>query len=398
MVCRRHRRTIIRRTRNAIRSTTMRGRIKFFAVLAIATASSAGLSSHAAAQRGPCAQIAAACREAGFVQGAARAGNGLQVDCVQPIMQGSARLQPGTRALPNIDPKLVAACKAANPNFGQRNAAREAAGEQAAPANPPRPVAAAPAGSSSTGNRRPNIVFVLTDDLAWNLVQFMPHVLQMQKDGVTFSRYFVTDSLCCPSRSSIFTGRYPHSTGIYRNVGEDGGYLAFRNRGHEQATFATALATNGDRAAMLGKYLNGYLPAMHPPAPGWKFWAVAGNGYPEFNYNLNRNGRIVHYASKPTDYLTDVLSGLAADFIKQSAGSPFLIEVATFAPHAPYTPAPRDAEAFPGLQAPRTAAYDAAPDPNAPEWLKERRPLSPADMAGIDRDFRKRTQSVLAVD
>ena len=121
----------------------MRTPIKLFAVLAIVAASSAGLSSHAAAQRGPCAQIAAACREAGFVPGAARAGNGLQVDCVQPIMQGSARLQPqpqpGTRALPTIDPKLVAACKAANPNCGQRNAAREAAGEQAAPANLPRP-------------------------------------------------------------------------------------------------------------------------------------------------------------------------------------------------------------------------------------------------------------------
>ena len=171
------------------------------------------------------------------MQGAARAGNGLQVNCVQPIMQGSARPQPGTRALPAIDPKLVAACKAANPNFGQRNAAREAAGEQAAPANPPPPVAAASTAQDAAGNRRFNIVFVLTDDLAWNLVQFMPHVLQMQKDGTTFSRYFVTDSLCCPSRSSIFTGRYPHNTGIYRNVGEDGGYLAFRNRGHEQATF-----------------------------------------------------------------------------------------------------------------------------------------------------------------
>ena len=56
-----------------------------------------------------------------------------------------------------------------------------------------------------------------------NLVQFMPHVLQMQKDGATFANYFVSDSLCCPSRSSIFTGRYPQDTQIYRNVGADGG-------------------------------------------------------------------------------------------------------------------------------------------------------------------------------
>src|SRR5262249_43574431 len=88
----------------------------------------------------------------------------------------------------------------------------------------------------------------------------------------------------------------------------------------------------------------------------------------------------------------------ASDFISRSAGSPFLVEIATFAPHAPYSPAPRDADAFPGVQAPRAAAFDSAPDPNAPDWLKSRRPLAPADIASIDRDFRKRAQSVFAVD
>src|SRR2546421_8847707 len=70
---------------------------------------------------------------------------------------------------------------------------------------------------------RPNVVFVLTDDLAWNLVRFMPHVQALQRRGTTFSNYFVTDSLCCPSRSSIFTGRFPHDTGIFTNMGADGG-------------------------------------------------------------------------------------------------------------------------------------------------------------------------------
>jgi N-acetylglucosamine-6-sulfatase len=102
-------------------------------------------------------------------------------------------------------------------------------------------VQSTPNQSVSTSKKRPNIVFILTDDLSWNLVQYMPHVLKMQKEGVTFTNYFVTDSLCCPSRSSIFTGRYPHNTGIFRNVGDDGGYLAFHSRGHELATFATAL-------------------------------------------------------------------------------------------------------------------------------------------------------------
>jgi arylsulfatase A-like enzyme len=125
---------------------------------------------------------------------------------------------------------------------------------------------------------------------------------------------------------------------------------------------------------------------------------VAGNGYPEFNYNLNQDGRIVRYGDKPSDYLTDVLSGLAVRFIKQPGGTPFLIEIATFAPHAPYTPAPRDVDALPGLRAPHTPAFDAAPDAHAAKWLLAHTPLSSADTANIDRDFRKRAQSVLAVD
>src|SRR3974377_1270968 len=87
---------------------------------------------------------------------------------------------------------------------------------------------------AAPADQRPNIVFVLTDDLAWNLVEFMPHVVAMQKRGVTFNNYFVTDSLCCPSRSSIFTGRFPHDTGIFRNTGDDGGFMAFHKRHHEE--------------------------------------------------------------------------------------------------------------------------------------------------------------------
>ena len=304
---------------------------------------------------------------------------------------------------------LGAASVARAPRAGEACEATPAACERAAlgkeapataPASSREPVAESAAAKPPTDGRRPNIIFILTDDLAWNLVPYMPHVRKMQQDGVTFANAFVTDSLCCPSRTSIFTGRYPHDTGIFRNVGEDGGYSGFHRRGLEQASFAVALSAAGYRTAMLGKYLNGYAPEKNPPEPGWTTWAVAGHAYPEFNYSLNRDGKVHHYGHKPGDYLTDVLSGLAARFIKQSAGTPFFVEVATFAPHAPYTPAPRDASAFPHLRAPRSPAFNFAPEANAPRWLLPHRdrPLSKADIAGIDGDFRKRAQSVLAVD
>ena len=356
------------------------------------------LASHAAFAQRPCEQIRRACKDAGFVQGGVPTGNGLTVDCIAPIMQGKPQRRKAKQPLPNVDPETVAACKAANPNFGQPKGAssegQASLAEQPAASVP----LMVPSGPPANNEKHPNIVFILTDDLALNLVQFMPHVLQMQKEGATFTNYFVTDSLCCPSRSSIFTGRYPHTTGVFKNQGPDGGYQAFIDHGNEQASFATEFSASGYRIAMMGKYLNGYRPEQNSSAPGWTEWDVAGNGYPEFNYSLNQNGKLNRYGRSPDDYLTDVLSKLAQDFIKNSNGQAFMLEVATFAPHAPYTPAPRDANAFPDLKAPRTSAYDAAPDADAPRWLRTHPALTPADKARIDEDFRKRAQSVLAVD
>ena len=259
----------------------------------------------------------------------------------------------------------------------------------------------APAASAAP----PNIVFVLTDDLAWNLVQYMPHVQDLQNRGMTFSRYFVTDSLCCPSRSSIFSGRYPHNTKIFTNKSPDGGFDEFHARGEEGSTWATDLQGAGYRTAMMGKYLNGYMPGnavdgrrLYIP-PGWNEWDVAGNGYGEFNYNLNQDGQLVHHGLQPQDYLTDVVGGRAVSFINGAAdaGQPFALEVATFAPHAPYTPAPRNAQDFPGLGAPRGPAFDYQ-NTGAPRWLSGHAPLSPQQINQIDTSFRKRAQSVEAVD
>jgi N-acetylglucosamine-6-sulfatase len=252
---------------------------------------------------------------------------------------------------------------------------------------------------------RPNVVFVLTDDLSWNLVAHMPQVQRLQADGLTFNDYTVTDSLCCPSRSSILTGRFPHDTGVFTNGGTDGGFDYFHGHGEEAHTFATALQASGYRTAMMGKYLNGYRPAATQGGtrpyvpPGWSEWDVAGNGYPELNYNLNENHSVVHYGNRPRDYLTDVLAGKGAAFVASSAAAhqPFLLEIATFAPHAPYTPAPRDADSFPGLTAPRGPAFDTLPT-DAPPWLAGRTRLTPTETAAIDTGFRRRVQAVQAVD
>jgi arylsulfatase A-like enzyme len=253
--------------------------------------------------------------------------------------------------------------------------------------------------------QRPNVVFVLTDDLSMNLVPYLPHVVALEKAGTTFTNYTVTDSLCCPSRSSIFSGKFPHDTGVFTNTGPDGGFNVFHSRGEENDTFATALRQAGYRTGMMGKYLNGYQPnkplgtGQPYVPPGWTEWDVAGNGYPEFHYDLNQNHQVQHYGKAPVDYLTDVLSGRASNFINTStaAHTPFFLEVATFAPHVPYTPAPQDANAFPGLRAPRGPAFDTLPA-NAPPWLAGRTPLTAQEQTAIDTAFRKRVQDVQSVD
>ncbi|MGW7682789.1 sulfatase family protein [Kribbella sp. NPDC054772] len=251
----------------------------------------------------------------------------------------------------------------------------------------------------------PNMVFVLTDDLSMNLLPYIPQVQKLAKDGASFANYSVTDSLCCPSRSSIFTGKFPHDTGVFTNGGKDGGFKTFHKRENEDSTFATALQKAGYHTAMMGKYLNGYQPDGKVDGqdnyvpPGWDDWAVAGAGYNEYNYTLNVNHKLEKHGKEPSDYLTDVLAGKARDVISTSADAkqPFFLEVSTFSPHGPYTPAPQDKDKFPGLKAPRDGSYGKLPA-NAPPWLAKHPPLTPKQQTALDQAFRKRAQAVQSVD
>ncbi|MFA1537717.1 sulfatase family protein [Actinomadura monticuli] len=261
-------------------------------------------------------------------------------------------------------------------------------------------------GRATKAPKKPNIVFVLTDDLSWNLVAHMPQVLQMQRDGLTLGNFIVADSLCCTSRATIFTGRYPHNTGVRTNFPPLGGYEVFKRNGGEQASFAPSLQKSGYRTALLGKYMNGYQPddtggGTKPYVPpGWSEWYVSGNGYPEYDYNLNENGRLVHYGARPQDYLTDVLAGKGVDFIKRSRGSaqPFFMEIATFAPHGPFVPAPRHAGQFAGLRAPRSPSFNEPDIRDKPSWLRSHPKLRRPGIGRIDAGFRDRVRMVQSVD
>lgn len=257
-----------------------------------------------------------------------------------------------------------------------------------------------PTATLAASKKHPNIVFVLADDYAMNLVDHMPALQRLQADGRTMADHYVVDSLCCPSRSSIFTGRYPHDTGVFTNAGTDGGIAAFHTYGDQQKCFAVPMHRAGYRTAFMGKYLNGYIPQTMGPEPGWDEWDVGGGGgYAEFGYTLNEDGRLVHYGHAPNDYMVDVLSRKAAGFIRQTAATkqPFMLEVATYAPHDPYVPPPRYAGTMKDVPYPRTAAWDATVQ-NAPSWLRGHVPLRPAEKATIAKDWERRLEADRAVD
>lgn len=252
--------------------------------------------------------------------------------------------------------------------------------------------------STSQAQQKPNIIFILTDDYSSNLVEFMPNLKAMQKEGVTFSHYFVSNSLCCPSRSSIFTGMLPHNSGVLTNTVPNGGYEAYMEHEDPAASFATALQQSGYKTAMMGKFLNGYIPRNHAPVPGWSDWFVAGGGYRNYNYDMNSNGDVQHYGKTPKDYLTDVLANRADSLIRAWKDQPFFVEISTFTPHAPFIPAPRHESLFNDEQAPRTPAFNKQADSTAPDWLRKLTPLGPKKIERLDNIFRNRIRCVLSID
>ena len=152
---------------------------------------------------------------------------------------------------------------------------------------------------------------MLADDLDLAEMRYLPHVRALVgAHGTTFDDYFVSNSLCCPSRTTTLRGQYAHNTGVWTNGGDNGGFERAYANGVEQDTVATRLHRAGYTTSLVGKYLNGYPNGAAPDyvPPGWDNWASAvyGNPYSEYDYVLNQNQTYHVYQHRPRDYGTDV--------------------------------------------------------------------------------------------
>jgi N-acetylglucosamine-6-sulfatase len=198
-------------------------------------------------------------------------------------------------------------------------------------------VACSPAERSATDTAsppddRPNIVFVLVDDLRWDEIGAAghpyvetPNIDRVAREGAWFQRAFTTTPLCSPARATFLTGLYPHANGIIDNTARD-------EQSHRLETFPKRLNAVGYDTAFIGKW---HMGNDDSPRPGFSTWvAMKGQGEalsPELNVNGERR--------RFEGYVTDILTEQSLDFIRRDRSSPFLLYLSHKALHPNVTQA-----------------------------------------------------------
>ncbi|HEY3764760.1 MAG TPA: sulfatase [Gaiellales bacterium] len=266
---------------------------------------------------------------------------------------------------------------------------------QNGPAPPPPPA----------GSKHPNIVLILTDDQRFDTLWSMPNVKKLLVDhGVTFTNAFVTNSFCCPSRSTILTGNYSHTTGIYGNRPPHGGAVDFHRYGDDRSTIAIWLRDAGYHTGLVGKYLNGYHGRFIPP--GWDTWDAFNWGYHYYGFQLYQNDHpaACHGAFKcavtypKTAYSTNVLTGMATKFIHTAPKNrPFFLYFAPYAPHLPATPEYRYRTRYRHLPLFRPADFNKV-TASQPAWLKALPRLKQKGIDFVGTFRRHQYESLISVD
>jgi arylsulfatase A-like enzyme len=174
--------------------------------------------------------------------------------------------------------------------------------------------------------KRPNFLVILIDDLRYDEFcagghPYMqtPHIDRIAHEGALFERAFHTTPICSPNRASILTGQYASRHGIIDNVARDAA-------SHRLPNYHLDLQRLGYETAHIGKW---HMGNDGKPRPGYDHW-IAFDGHGRLNNpRLNENGRYVQHQG----YITDIMNGMAVDFLKQRHDRPWSLFFAHKAVH-----------------------------------------------------------------
>ena len=185
--------------------------------------------------------------------------------------------------------------------------------------------------------KRPNILFILADDLGWgdlgcsgNSLVKTPNLDRLAREGTCLANHYSASPICAPARAGLLTGRYPHRTGavdVPSNRGLDRIHLS-------EQTLADVFAGAGYRTGLVGKWHNGiHDPRYHPLARGFQhFSGFLNGGMDYYDWVLEREGEPMEADGR---YLTDVFTEAGCRFMERGGDSPFFLMVAYNAPHSP---------------------------------------------------------------
>lgn len=204
-------------------------------------------------------------------------------------------------------------------------------------------VLAAPAVRASEA--RPNIVFVIADDLRCDGLSATGHPFartpqldRIAREGVTFDNFFCVTPLCSPSRASFLTGLYAHR---HRIINNDKQGLA--EISHTLPTFPRMLYEAGYETAFIGKWHMGFDDTRRPGFDHWVSFHAQGL-YVNPVVNVDGERRQLR------GYMTDFLNEQAVKFLEKPHRQPFLLYVGHKAVHMPYLPAARHDKLYSGAK------------------------------------------------
>jgi N-acetylglucosamine-6-sulfatase len=217
---------------------------------------------------------------------------------------------------------------------------------------------------------RPNIVFILIDDLRYDTFGYMghpfvetPHIDALAKGGMQFSSAFVTTSLCSPSRASFLTGQYMHNHKVVDNVDR---------MAAGTVTFPQLLQQADYETAFIGKWHMG--GSSDAARPGFDHWvSFRGQGaYAPGKRTLNVNGK----QTARRKYMTDELTDYATEWISSRAKTkPFMLYLSHKGVHGLYDPAPRHRDRYKDakFEPPSTMANTPENYAGKPLWVQDQR-------------------------